>query len=90
MTAAATEASRLIRVFELERDRGFDNQAVVGGLDRMFIQMVEDGIIRRGTALESRLHALPGGGYRSLDTADRESWVAGTLSALRREQSPPA
>ena len=90
MTAVATEAGRLIRVFELERDRGFDNQAVVGGLDRMLIQMVEDGIIRRGTALESRLHALPGGGYRSLDTADRESWLAGTLSALRREQAPAA
>lgn len=90
MTAVATEASRLIRVFELERDRGFDNQAVVGGLDRMLIQMVEDGVIRRGTILEARLHALPGGGYRSLDAAGRESWVAGTLSALRREQAPPA
>lgn len=89
MSAVATEAGRLIRVFELERDRGFDNQAVVGGLDRMLIQMVEDGVIRKGTALEARLHALPPGGYRSLGAAERDAWVSGTLVALRREQIAP-
>lgn len=90
MSAVATEAGRLIRVFELERDRGFDNLAVVGGLDRMLIQMVEDGLIRKGTALESRLHALPPGGYRSLGAAERDAWVTATLVALRREQIAPA
>lgn len=83
MTAVAVEASRLARVFELERSRGFDNQSVVGGLDRMLIQMVEDGVIRRGTPLDARLRALPTGGYRALDGAGREQWIGATLAALR-------
>jgi hypothetical protein len=35
VTAVATDLTRVRRVFELERERGCDNKAVMGGLDRM-------------------------------------------------------
>jgi len=89
VTSVAVEAGRLARVFELERSRGFDNQSVVGGLDRMLIQMVEDGVIRRGTPLDARLRALPPGGYRTLDEPGREQWIGATLAALRAVPAPP-
>ena len=61
MTAVApNDTIRLRRVFELERDRGCDNKAVMGGLDRMLIQMAEDGIIApQQTALGVPLQSAP-------------------------------
>ena len=82
MTAVTTEAGRIRRVFELERDRGCTNQAVIGGLDRMFIQMREDGLVLAGGALDRRLRDLPRDGYRSLDVEARRQWIEATLRAL--------
>jgi ATP-dependent DNA helicase RecG len=80
---AATEDERLRRVFELERERGCKNSVVVGGLDRMLIQLTEDGLAPDGGVLAVRVRELPREGYRSLDEDGRRRWLDGTLAALR-------
>ncbi len=82
------EDSRLRRVFELELERGCDNQTVIGGLDRMFTQMAEDGLLAARTPLLARVRALPAGGYRSLSKPERRAWLAGTVRVLTSR--PPA
>ncbi len=79
---APADAVRLRRVFELERDRGCDNKAVMGGLDRMLIQMAEDGIMAPSSPLGVRFRALPPSGYRSLPEDARRAWIDGTIAAL--------
>ncbi|MFN8618611.1 MAG: ATP-dependent DNA helicase RecG [Dehalococcoidia bacterium] len=76
------DAVRLRRVFELERDRGCDNKTVMGGLDRMLIQMAEDGLMTPASALGQRFKALPSAGYRSMGEEERLKWIDGTISAL--------
>ena len=93
MTAVAgADTLRLRRVFELERDRGCDNKAVMGGLDRMLIQMAEDGLMTTASPLGIRFKALPRAGYRSLPEDERRSWVEATIAALSTTPSfaPPA
>jgi len=77
-----SEAARLRRVFELELGRGCDNQAVIGGLDRMLIQMAEDGLLAIGGALRKQVSILPSGGYRSLDEEKRRKWLEATIRQL--------
>lgn len=79
---AGTDAARLRRVFELERERGCDNKAVMGGLDRMLIQMAEDGLMTPSSPLGRRFKALPQGGYRAMNEDGRKEWVEGTIRAL--------
>ena len=75
------DATRVRRVFELELERGCQNQVVIGGLDRMLIQMGEDGLLR-GSPLASRVAALPPTGYRSLEEEARREWVQSTIRVL--------
>ena len=75
------DATRVRRVFELELGRGCQNQVVIGGLDRMLIQMGEDGLLANGP-LASRVAALPATGYRSLQEDARREWVQATIRAL--------
>jgi len=77
---AGTEAARLRRVFELERERGCDNKAVMGGLDRFLIQLQEDDLAP--PKLRARVSTLPSSGYRSLGEDERKLWIEGTLTAL--------
>ncbi|MGI8926736.1 MAG: ATP-dependent DNA helicase RecG [Tepidiformaceae bacterium] len=88
MGAALLDATRVRRVFELELERGCDNTTVVGGLDRMLIQMAEDGLIPPGHPLRQRLQALPRDGYRSLEGERRRAWLQGTLRALSPSLAP--
>ena len=87
-TAAPTDTTRLRRVFELERERGCDNKAVMGGLDRMLIQMAEDGLMTPSSPLGGRFKALPQAGYRSLPEEQRKAWVEATITALTPARSP--
>jgi ATP-dependent DNA helicase RecG len=89
MAAALTDNARLRRVFEIELGRGCDNGAVIGGLDRMFIQMAEDGLLPARHPLRARVSALPASGYRSLPSEEREAWLRGTIRALS-DAAPPA
>ena len=87
--ATGTDATRLRRVFELERERGYDNKAVMGGLDRMLIQMIEDGLLTAASPLGQRFKQLPRSGYRSLDDEERKSWIEGTIRALSAPTTRP-
>jgi ATP-dependent DNA helicase RecG len=87
-TPAGTDTQRLRRVFELEKERGCDNKAVMGGLDRFLIQLAEDGLMPASSPLAQRFRALPLGGYRSMDEEDRKGWVDGTIRALKPPASP--
>ena len=82
---SAIEAARIQRVFEKELERGCDNQLVIGGLDRMLIQMSEDGLFAESRALGRRVRELPTGGYRALEQDQRNEWLVGTLRALQAE-----
>ncbi len=84
-----TDSERLRRVFELELRRGCDNQTVIGGLDRMLIQMSEDGLLAHGSPLRDRVRRLPAGGYRSLGEPQRRVWIDGTIRALTVHVDPP-
>ncbi|MEO6397902.1 MAG: ATP-dependent DNA helicase RecG [Tepidiformaceae bacterium] len=75
------DVTRVRRVFELELERGCQNQVVIGGLDRMLIQMKEDGLLT-DSPLASRVAALPATGYRSLEEDARRDWVRTTIHAL--------
>jgi len=85
----ATDVARLRRVFELELQRGCDNQTVIGGLDRMLIQMSEEGLLARGNPLRERVRDLPVGGYRSLGEPQRKVWIEGTIRSLTGRTGPP-
>lgn len=82
MAVAMTDGERLRRVFELELSRGCDDRSVMGGLDRMFIQMAEDGVLAGSHPLRAHVRELPGGGYRSLDEEGRKRWLEGTVRSL--------
>ena len=58
----AVDEGRIQRVFEKELERGCDNQLVVGGFDRMLIQMSEDGVLAANPALAARVNGcrVPG------------------------------
>jgi len=90
VASAPSEVARLRRVFELELERDADNRTVVGGLDRMLIQMAEDGLLPLGHPLAERVRALPRGGYRSLEAADRRRWIEATLGAMGGAGAPAA
>ena len=79
---AGLDNARLATVFKKELERGCDDGLVIGGLDRMLIQMDEDGLLAASPPLRSRVHELPRGGYRSLDGDGRRAWVNATLVAL--------
>ena len=81
------DATRVRRVFELELERGCQNQVVIGGLDRFLIQMSEDGLLS-GSPLASRVAALPSTGYRSLEEEARREWVQSTIRALSPAVAP--
>lgn len=84
MTASPSSIDpRLLRVMDLELQRECDNQAVIGGLDRLLIQMLESGAIPRGHPLAARIRALPPGGYRSLSLAERRRWIEDAARLLR-------
>jgi ATP-dependent DNA helicase RecG len=82
-----SDAARVRRVFELELERGGANTAVIGGLDRMLIQMTEDGLLAIGGALRRQVGLLPEGGYRALSDDQRRVWLRQTIEALGREEA---
>ncbi len=88
MPLTLTNDERLQRVFSLELQKGCTNQAVIGGLDRMLIQMSEDGLIPIGSGLRRQVAALPPGGYRALPEDQRRTWLQGTIRALQPASRP--
>ena len=64
---------RLRKVLELEQAKGYRDQAVVGGLDRLLHNM---------TAADPRLAQLFAQSYSTLDERQREEWVSVVLKQL--------
>lgn len=90
MTAPRTlDPARLRRVFELERQGGCRNTAVVGGLDRFLVQLSEDGYLQ-GSPILTAVRRLPSGGYRALPPPEREQWIDLVLSTLRLPTPAPS
>ncbi|MBI2765646.1 MAG: ATP-dependent DNA helicase RecG [Chloroflexi bacterium] len=88
MAALLSDMARVRRVFELELRGGCANRVVDGGLDRMLIQMEEDGLLAIGGPLRQRVRVLPVGGYRSLPHAARKEWVEATIRLLADGVTP--
>ena len=80
MPSALSDSDRLRRVFELELEKDCADGVVMGGLDRMIIQMIEDGALPKGHPLRSQVDALPAGGYRALPP-DRRTDLITTRSS---------
>ncbi len=89
MTAPRTlDPARLRRLFELERQGGCRNTAVVGGLDRFLVQLAEDGHLHSSPILAA-VRRLPPGGYRALPPGERERWIDFVLHTLQPAPPPP-
>jgi len=74
---------RLRKVLELEQAKGYRNQAVMGGLDRLLHNLTAD---------NPKLTLLLSPGYSTLDEREREQWVCSVLEQLDRrglEATPP-
>ncbi len=84
---SSPETRRVQRVFEQELQHGCDNRLVIGGLDRMLIQLTEDGLPAESPALDRAVRALPPGGYRSLGEGERRQWLVAAIRGLQDEHS---
>lgn len=78
--------SQLQRVLELEKEKGFANRAVVGGLDSHLRRLLYELSLPGDHPLVRVLASLPPGGYASLHPIQRRRMVEAILAAL---QSPP-
>jgi ATP-dependent DNA helicase RecG len=90
IVATLSDSARVRRVFELELQRGCTNQTVVGGLDRMLIQMEEDGHMAIGGELRRMVSELPAGGYNALTPERRQEWLENAVRSLAREEAAAA
>lgn len=85
---ASVEAGRVKRVLEQELDRGCRDTLVVGGLDRMLIQMREDGLLQQFPNLQQNVRHLPPGGYRALTPEARARWLRESIRAIAAPPPP--
>ncbi len=78
------------RILQLERERGFEDRAVVGGLDRFLDQWREEPAAGadEGTAAALRNTEVFAGGYGDLTSEQREAWAGRVLTALRGLAAP--
>ena len=65
----------LAKIIKLEIDKGYNNLAVSGGLDKLLINLKD----KTGTAFPFR---IPKNGYRSLNQSSRISWINECLAIL--------
>ena len=92
MAAAAANAAAwrepFRKILEGEQRNGFNNRAVVGGLDRFLDHWSEDlAVFAEKTPA---MPALPGLTYAALSPAEREQWAGQWLAILNGGQSIPA
>ncbi len=80
---------RLRKILELERTKGCDDTAVMGGLDRFLRTILgRDGLPARSPAVRA-IRSLPPGGYRALTSTARRRWLEQTLAAASGRPAPP-
>jgi len=89
----AGAAASLRKVLKLELDRGADDSAVIGGLDK-FLGPWTAGILRTGGAaigVRLRKLGLANSRYRALKPEARRAWIREVMSFLSElEQLPPS
>ena len=80
---AADDTSLKVRkVLELERNKKYQDSAVIGGLDGLLATLLEGNGLAKNTPLSNTLRSLPDNGYRSLSPNDRRLWITTALAAL--------
>ena len=70
---------QLRKILELERQRGFGNEAVMGGLDG-FLDRWNQGLTNGGNAPEVGI--APKSSYGSMSVGQRRDWIEGVLQRL--------
>ena len=73
-------------ILELERSNGFNDRAVIGGLDSFVRLWAESMASRAGKSSESRQLLRPG--YAKMDASQRAQWVEQWLSLLEGGRPP--
>ena len=88
MTAqpAAAKAEILLKMLAHERRQGYENRAVIGGLDAFLERERRGGPQAR--LLTQFIARLPRGGYAALSSAERAKWHRMVEQALRRSGPP--
>ena len=77
MTSTRPATRSLYNILREERDRGFDDTAVIGGLDGF--------LVRHASDLESYLGGIAS--YASLTTEERSEWSRQTVQRMREDTS---
>ncbi len=80
---------RLRKILELERAKGNDDTAVMGGLDRFLATILERNGLPSTSPLVQAIRSLPSGGYRALAPPQRRRWLDETLAAAGRPAPAP-
>jgi hypothetical protein len=83
MSASRDPVDRLRIVLELERQKKFADDAVVGGLDSFFLRFVQDNYVTVSHPVSRMLQSLPPGGYRALHPIQRRRVVEELLAETR-------
>ncbi len=81
----ATAIATLIKMLRTEQQRGFDNGAVAGGLDRYLRAALAEANAK--SPLYPIVAALPRDGYGSLEAGPREAWAE---TAMKRLKATPS
>ncbi|MEX0786583.1 MAG: OB-fold nucleic acid binding domain-containing protein, partial [Dehalococcoidia bacterium] len=87
---AAGPVESLRKVLELERKKGYRDDAAVGGLDRFLRAMQERDGLPDGSPVAQAVRELPQGGYRALDAPERRRWLQEALRAAGGGVTPAA
>jgi hypothetical protein len=78
-------SDQLRKVLELERQKEFADDAIVGGLDKYFQRFVQDHDPSTSHPVALVLQTLPPGGYRALHPIQRRRVVEELLTATKTE-----
>ena len=82
--------AQLRNILELERRKGYADTAVMGGLDRFLKNLIQRDNLGPRSPITESIMALPSHGYASLSPAERQRWLAMTLSLLSGSVERPA
>jgi ATP-dependent DNA helicase RecG len=80
------------KILELERNKKFQDNAVMGGLDRFLAMLLESNGAAKNAPLAGTIRSLPDNGYKSLSPNDRRLWIDTALATLSggAPRTPPA
>ncbi len=80
----------LKKILALERDRGCNNTAVIGGLNAYILRFVQENYRLLSSPLFADLRAAISGNYDTLSMAERRNWLDAALVALEIDRVRPS